>query len=40
MMVWIEPAHDTKRCGFAGRAGKIFWVWKLTVSFHRLRKPQ
>lgn len=36
MTVWIEPTHDNRRCGFMGRAGKIFWLWRFTVSFHRL----
>jgi hypothetical protein len=32
---WMEPSHDNRRCGFAGRAGRIVWVWRFTWHFGR-----
>lgn len=39
MSFWIEPVHDNRRCGFMGRAGRVFWIWRFTWHFRRLPDP-
>jgi hypothetical protein len=40
MTFWIEPAHDSRRVGFFGRAGKMFWLWRFTVYVGKLPMPR